>query len=87
MVTHGGRCPLCENRTTPGVGARAGFWICMPCKTVFDNYGQVYQSPIERATHDAPKIVSTPFEPALAPSLDAARRYQIVPRARHRRDA
>lgn len=43
MVTHGGRCPYCQNRTTPGIGSRAGFWICAPCKTVFDNYGQVKQ--------------------------------------------
>lgn len=41
MVTHGGRCPYCENRTIPGIGKRAGQWICSPCKLVLDNYGQI----------------------------------------------
>lgn len=41
MVTHGGRCPYCENRTVPGIGKRAGQWICATCKLVLDNYGQI----------------------------------------------
>lgn len=41
MVTHGGRCPYCDNRTIPGIGKRAGQWICAPCKLVLDNYGQI----------------------------------------------
>ncbi|HEY9899991.1 MAG TPA: hypothetical protein V6D00_12475 [Pantanalinema sp.] len=78
MVTHGGRCPFCENRTTPGVGARAGFWICMPCKTVFDNYGQVYQSAVERAM----------AEPGSAQRRLGGQepRFQVVPRMRARKN-
>jgi ribosomal protein L37AE/L43A len=78
MVTHGGRCPFCENRTTPGVGARAGFWICLPCKTVFDNYGQVYQPPVERAM----------AEPggALRQLGGQGPKFQVVPRIRARRN-
>lgn len=78
MVTHGGRCPFCQTRTTPGVGARAGFWICMPCKTVFDNYGQVHQSVAERAK----------AEPGVASISTGgpAPRFQVVPRLRARRN-
>ncbi|MBO9541034.1 hypothetical protein J7643_10640 [bacterium] len=84
MVTHGGRCPLCKNRTTPGVGARAGFWICMPCKTVFDNYGQIYQSVAERVASAPPMVVGMNFE--VPPTgIEAERRYSVVPRARLRR--
>ena len=39
MVTYSGRCPSCQSRTTPGVGKLAGLWICMPCKQLYDNYG------------------------------------------------
>lgn len=41
MVTHGGRCPQCAQRTVPGIGARAGYWLCVPCQAMFDNYGHM----------------------------------------------
>ncbi len=40
MVTHGGRCPHCRVRTLPGIGARAGKWICPRCQQAFDAYGR-----------------------------------------------
>lgn len=59
MVTHGGRCPYCEKRTTPGVGKRAGQWICTPCQLILDNYGQVLSGP-EESMAPRPGIVVLP---------------------------
>lgn len=57
MVTHGGRCPLCAQRTVPGIGSRAGYWICVPCQTIFDGYGHPQTGPRESA---APRITMMP---------------------------
>lgn len=48
MVTFAGKCPHCGERTTPGVGARAGLWICVPCQLVFDKHGQLQTTPLPR---------------------------------------
>lgn len=62
MVTHGGRCPYCENRTTPGIGKRAGQWICTPCKLVLDNYGQILSgdAPAGTAPETRPAFMVVP---------------------------
>ncbi|MNL86304.1 hypothetical protein D3C87_2149620 [compost metagenome] len=50
----------------------------MPCKTVFDNYGQVYQSALERAL----------AEPGAAERRSGGQgpRFQVVPRVRARKN-
>lgn len=64
MVTHGGRCPYCESRTIPGIGKRAGQWICAPCQLVLDNYGQVLSGPNEPSGPAADAIQEAAQRPA-----------------------
>ncbi len=63
MVTHGGRCPYCQNRTTPGIGKRAGQWICSPCQLILDNYGQILSGPGTPAP-GTPEAAAEPARPA-----------------------
>lgn len=72
MVTHGGRCPFCENRTLPGIGKRAGQWICAPCKLVLDNYGQI----LSGVPGETPAAASEPAgaDSALRPA------FMVLPR-------
>jgi len=64
MVTHGGRCPYCQNRTTPGIGKRAGQWICSPCKLVLDNYGQILSGGQSETAAEAAVVPTEPQRPA-----------------------
>ncbi|HEY9854141.1 MAG TPA: hypothetical protein V6D05_00290 [Stenomitos sp.] len=70
MVTHGGRCPNCQNRTTPGIGKRAGQWICFPCKLVLDNYGQIVGGGSSE----------TSAEPAALAAEPPRRAFMVLPR-------
>lgn len=58
MAIHAGRCPNCQNRTTPGVGKTAGLWICLPCKQIFDNYGNPQPPEQQSSPKVAPRTAS-----------------------------
>lgn len=65
MVKHGGRCPNCQNRTTPGIGIRAGLWLCVPCRQLFDNQG----NPQDDKKDPGLRPPASPHSPAAIRSL------------------